>query len=135
MQSTTPALPSPAKRRYDSVLSNSPPSLQHKRIRTVFSPPFDTLLTPPLYAFAPSENDNLDTSAKSRVVAVSNGLPASLEADKASSGLDSSHSILDAESQAVRIALNDAMKAGKGTEVAYMRHIKNYVKFMVQDQA
>ncbi|KAG6821905.1 hypothetical protein H0H92_000245, partial [Tricholoma furcatifolium] len=42
---------------------------------------------------------------------------------------------MDAETHGQRMLIRDSMKTGKGTELAYPRHVKNYVDFMVSDQA
>ena len=43
-------------------------------------------------------------------------------------------SALEAESHQTRLAIQASITSGKGTEVAYSRHVKNYEDWWVQDQ-
>ena len=43
-------------------------------------------------------------------------------------------SALEAESHQTRLAIQASITSGKGTEVAYSRHVKNYEDWWVQDK-
>ena len=43
-------------------------------------------------------------------------------------------SILEAEFHQQRLAIQDGLNSGKGTEVAYAHHIKNYEDWWLHDQ-
>jgi len=43
-------------------------------------------------------------------------------------------SVLEAESHQHRMAIQDSITSGKGTEVAYARHVKNYEDWWLRDQ-
>jgi hypothetical protein len=43
--------------------------------------------------------------------------------------------VLDQQTHATRLALQEQMTAGKGTEAAYARHVKNYIEFWDAHQA
>jgi len=43
-------------------------------------------------------------------------------------------SVLEAESHQHRMAIQDSITSGKGTEVAYAHHVKNYEDWWLRDQ-
>jgi hypothetical protein len=42
---------------------------------------------------------------------------------------------MDQETHAERLAIQEDVRSGKGTDPAYLRHLKNYEKFTELDQA
>ncbi|KAG6846154.1 hypothetical protein H0H93_015690, partial [Arthromyces matolae] len=50
-------------------------------------------------------------------------------------GLSASYLALENETHADQKEIRETMKVGKGTGIAYPRHVKNYYEFMVTDQA
>lgn len=137
---------SPEKRRHD-VMSGHPTSpLTSKRQRvatsaaataatsTSTSTPQTVNSTDPattpdqpaqgatLYVFKDSD----DASMQPKVIEI--------KVTDASTMQDSLSAMVD-ETHVNRLSLREVMTAGKGTESAYLRHIKNYEKFMIADQA
>lgn len=135
---------SPEKRRHD-VISGHPTSPLASKRQCVVSSAAPAAATSPstaqtftysdptampiqptqggmLYAF----KDLDDTSMQSNVVEI--------KATNATTIQDSLSAMVD-ETHMNRLSLRAEMTAGKGTESAYLRHVKNYEKFMVADQA
>ncbi|RDB27704.1 hypothetical protein Hypma_003308 [Hypsizygus marmoreus] len=138
---SVPSTASPGKRRFDAIVHpTSLPSLKRPRITsdaatvhalTVIPEPnvpsaVETLASTKntLYSFSDPE----DTMPDAKVVAfdANPGLTATLE---------SSLSAMDDETHAHRLTIREDSVAGKGTGKAYPRHIKNYINWMIQDQA
>ncbi|KAG6834310.1 hypothetical protein H0H93_010572 [Arthromyces matolae] len=134
--SSPPGSLSPLKRRHNTLLvastSTDPPS---KRARTTDAPEIEQPIensesgsTAIIYAFQ-NPNDT-DEGRDDKVVALS-----STEGLGLITGMNCSFSEMDTEGHAQRVTTREAMKVGTGTEIAYPRHIKNYVEFMTVDQA
>lgn len=132
---------SPEKRRYDIMLGHPTSPLASKRQRVASSAAaaststvqmsidYDSTTTPDqppqratLYAF----KDTDDSSMQPKVIEI--------KATDATTIQDSLSAMVD-ETHMNRLSLREEMTAGKGTESAYLRHIKNYEKFMIADQA
>ncbi|KAG6822141.1 hypothetical protein H0H92_015102, partial [Tricholoma furcatifolium] len=139
---TVPA--SPAKRRFE-ILTGNQPSL--KRQGTFDSPETLTQLRGPgaiptsiSYVFNSQSDDsgmlsNTDTIDLIRKVDAISTVTTLSESTYVLPSLAPSHAAMDKETHLTRKDLQEGMKVGKGTETAYPRHVKNYVNFMIRDQA
>ncbi|KAG6805183.1 hypothetical protein H0H92_012544, partial [Tricholoma furcatifolium] len=136
---------SPAKRRFE-ILTGNQPSL--KRQRTSFDSPKTlsqlrgpgAIPTGISYVFNSQSDDsgmlrlsNADIDLVCKVDATSTVTTS--ESTYVLPSLAPSHAAMDKETHLTRKDLQEGMKVGKGTETAYPRHVKNYVNFMIRDQA
>jgi hypothetical protein len=134
-------LQSAEKRRFDTITGNLPSPLASKRRRTespvpelqsshnlTTSTPLQDALDDAcktqgsvLYTF--QDTANLDSAAPCR--------PSESEEMR----MELSLVVMDQETHAERLAIQEDVRSGKGTDPAYLRHLKNYEKFTELDQA
>jgi hypothetical protein len=135
-------LQSPEKRRFDAITGSlsSPLTLKRQRTDSPFTglqsshklATFDSLQDldtlddaqtqgPVLYTF--QDAVNLDSVAPCR--------PSETDETR----IELSLAVMDQETHAERLAIQEDVRSGKGTDPAYLRHLKNYEKFTELDQA
>lgn len=126
---TSNHLPSPQKRRFDTISGHhtSPVALKKARAsqnqeEAALLPPFE-LITNSLQCGQLFTIGDIQTNS---------GINTSTTR---APNIDAERKILDAETHANRLAIAAQMTAGKGTESAYARHMKNYYEFWEADQA
>jgi hypothetical protein len=126
------------KRRFDTITGNPPSPLALKRRRTDSpfpDPPYFSTSAPlnslqdalrdggdVLYAF--QDTGSLDSAAVPCQPSESN-----------ETRMELSLAVMDQETHAGRLAIQNDVRSGKGTDPAYLRHLKNYEKFTEADQA
>ena len=123
-------LQSAEKRHFDTITGNPPSPLTLKRRQTdahlSTAAPLNSLQdtdrpqVPVLYAFE-------DTSNLSGAI-----VPYRLSDE---TRMELSLAVMEQETHAGRLAIQQEVRSGKGTDPAYLRHLRNYEKFTEIDQA
>jgi hypothetical protein len=136
-------LQSPEKRRFDTITGSPSSPLALKRQRT--DSPFTQLQSSHNLATLNllQDSDTLDGAHETQgpvlytfqdAVSLDSVAPCR-PSETEETRKELSFAIMDQETHTERLAIQEDVRSGKGTDPAYLRHLKNYEKFTELDQA
>lgn len=129
---------SPQKHRFDTISGHhtSPVSLKKLRTLQASNSSNDVPALQPVDSTQTLLNTLEPITNSTQLYTIDNGLD--IEESKLDAPIlvndETQQHILDAETHNNRLAIAQQMTAGKGTESAYARHMKNYYEFWEADQ-